>query len=606
MYFNEIISFFHCSQVRELVLTFVTASKLSFSIVENKDLNALISYVSNDKVKLPTAKTLLSDLDACYTKMTKMLLDVIEKAEFVCTTADIWTHSTRSFMGATIHLFNEQNQRKSYLLAFRRMFGRHTSGAIRDILRAFQKEFRIKKPKNRNIITDGAKAFVAALKPDDDTNKTNDNATPQIRNAIDGDSETIDVEEIFGSTSDHDTFVPDGTVFERIDLSDESEDECDDDCDFSTLPPQFRCTAHSLNLLGSVDIDKRLKSESPSCYGELNTAIGKLTKFWSLNNQSPNAHEIIMSICKRSFPRPSITRWNSSYDSIKIAEQNRKNINDAIAAINVEEKKNGSKSKKNNKLEKLTGNEWKLLKDYTSALEPIADALDVLQGDKNACLGYVLPALYVIKNLLEKNLDNLAYKSEYGEEIYQAALKCLKNRFGAMMRICDENKDLILASAVHPNFKLSWIHREEDREFVQTLLINTYIEIANNRNKEKNSDAENTRGIANSKSNEKKNNFFKHLRAPERSSNDETLTFEIWKYILLPIDDPDLQQLRDIPHLEYMFRMYNTTLSSSASVERIFSQALLVFTPQRNRISDANFEKALFVRQNRELFEHNL
>lgn len=257
-------------------------------------------------------------------------------------------------------------------------------------------------------------------------------------------------------------------------------------------------------------------------------------------------------------------------------------------------------------MEKLTGNEWKLLKDYTSALEPIADALDVLQGDKNACLGYVLPALYVIKNLLEKNLDNLAYKSEYGEEIYQAALKCLKNRFGEMMRICDENKDLILASAVHPNFKLSWIHREEDREFVQTLLINTYIEIANNRNKEKNSDAENTRGIANSKSNEKKNNFFKHLRAPERSSNDETLTFEIWKYILLPIDDPDLQQLRDIPHLEYMFRMYNTTLSSSASVERIFSQALLVFTPQRNRISDANFEKALFVRQNRELFEHNL
>lgn len=75
-----------------MVLAFVTAAKLSFSIVENEDLNASISYVSNDKAKLPTAKTLISDLDACFKKMTKMLLDVIEKADFVCTTADIWTH----------------------------------------------------------------------------------------------------------------------------------------------------------------------------------------------------------------------------------------------------------------------------------------------------------------------------------------------------------------------------------------------------------------------------------------------------------------------------------------------------------------------------------
>lgn len=337
------------------------------------------------------------------------------------------------------------------------------------------------------------------------------------------------------------------------------------------------------------------------CYAELNGAIAKLNKFWSLNNQSPNAHDIIMSICKRSFPRPSITRWNSSFDSIKIAEENKKNINEAIGAINAEERKNGSKSKKNNKLEKLTSNEWKLLKDYTSALEPIAEALDVLQGDKKACLGYVLPALYEIKDLLERNKENQAYASEYGETIYKTALNCLENRFGEMMSFCDENKDLILASAVHPNFKLSWINREEDKEFAQTLLINTYIDIANKRNNRKcNGDAKNTQ-VECGESNAKQKNFFKRLRTTERSSTDETLTFEIWKYILLPIEDPDLKQVRDLPHLDYMFRFYNTTLSSSASVERIFSQALLVFTPQRNKISDANFEKTLFVRENKGL-----
>lgn len=175
----------------------------------------------------------------------------------------------------------------------------------------------------------------------------------------------------------------------------------------------------------------------------------------------------------------------------------------------------------------------------------------------------------------------------------------LQNRFGSIMKFCEENKELILAAAIHPCFKLSWIEDERNREYAQTLLINSYIEFSNVENKTSSSST-NQSGISCSNSTE--NQFFKRLRQSERrTSNDDTLTFDVWKYLLQPTDDPNLDQIRINPILENLFRRYNTTLSSSAAIERIFSRALQIFTPRRNRISDENFEKALFVQQNSKL-----
>lgn len=92
------------------------------------------------------------------------------------------------------------------------------------------------------------------------------------------------------------------------------------------------------------------------------------------------------------------------------------------------------------------------------------------------------------------------------------------------------------------------------------------------------------------------------MRAGEkRTSTDDNLTFDVWKYILQQIEDPNLDQIRGMPILDQLFRRYNTTLASSAAIERIFSQALIVFTSRRNRISNENFERILFVNRNREL-----
>lgn len=331
------------------------------------------------------------------------------------------------------------------------------------------------------------------------------------------------------------------------------------------------------------------------------SAYSKLKRFWEVNSRSPVAHEIVERICKKSFPYPSATRWNSKFDAIVVAEKHKQTIRQSIEEINREVIKNAPRNRETNSLEVLSNAEWRVLKDYSSCMSPVAIALDVLQGEKRACQGYILPTLYEIKAALQDNIDNGLYVSEYGVDMHDCVQDALMKRFGRMMKFDDTNDDLIIAAVIHPNFKLSWIEKEQDREYAQSLVINKYIEESNLR---KNYSVNSITSIPDVENNSVETLFFKRLRANgRRTSNDDTWTFDIWKYLLQSIDDSNLDQVRANHIIEDLFLRYNTTLSSSAAVERIFSKALLIFTNRRNRISDKNFEKVLFIRQNRELFE---
>lgn len=56
--------------------------------------------------------------------------------------------------------------------------------------------------------------------------------------------------------------------------------------------------------------------------------------------------------------------------------------------------------------------------------------------------------------------------------------------------------------------------------------------------------------------------------------------------------------LNEYPNIKKNYFDFNTTLSFSAAVERMFSQSKMIFRPQRNKISHENFEQTVLIKTN--------
>ena len=72
---------------------------------------------------------------------------------------------------------------------------------------------------------------------------------------------------------------------------------------------------------------------------------------------------------------------------------------------------------------------------------------------------------------------------------------------------------------------------------------------------------------------------------------------EVSNYLADP--DSSLAMLNKYPMVKAVFTEFNTTLPSSAAVERLFSVGGQIETPRRNQLSDSNFEKLLMLKANK-------
>lgn len=84
-----------------------------------------------------------------------------------------------------------------------------------------------------------------------------------------------------------------------------------------------------------------------------------------------------------------------------------------------------------------------------------------------------------------------------------------------------------------------------------------------------------------------------------RNSFEDSIESEVLRYL----NDvrKDINILNEFPTIKSVYFKYNTTLSASAAIERVFSHSKFIFRPQRNRISAANFERTLLLKLNRSL-----
>lgn len=136
-----------------------------------------------------------------------------------------------------------------------------------------------------------------------------------------------------------------------------------------------------------------------------------------------------------------ITRWNSLYDSLldllTIIENNKGGFDTVVSQF---------------KISPFTNMEIEYIKNLVKAFEPIAIALDIVQGDNDVYSGISIP-------LVLKTLSKLEVLKANGQShlkfLSQSFLDSIKKRFENII----SNIEMQCATALHPKFKFKFFEK---------------------------------------------------------------------------------------------------------------------------------------------------
>ena len=96
--------------------------------------------------------------------MKDALMQLFNKVEYFCTTADVWTSHNRSFLGMTAHWIENQTLvRKSASVACMRLKGHHTYDVLMAALETIHTKYQIEKKVVLTVTNNGSN-FVKAFK----------------------------------------------------------------------------------------------------------------------------------------------------------------------------------------------------------------------------------------------------------------------------------------------------------------------------------------------------------------------------------------------------------------------------------------------------------
>ena len=538
-----------------------------------------------DNGEMMSSMRIRDEVDRRVKKMTECLKNELQAASAVCTCFDIWSSTNRSFLGGSVHWIDSQSfERKSAGLMCSRFKGRHTYSSIRKAITKVHLDFKIFN-KISHTITDNGSNFVKAFRRSEIDQENNASASIDQENNTSSVNDISDELVLTGHLSAGDLIL-----YNENALSDEfylnlpiiESDPIDAE---SSMPKHVRCFSHTLNLVAARDTCNSLNDETyKSLYS---SAMKKAKTLWNLIGKSPLAAENAFHQLGVHLPRPVDTRWNSLFDAIiallKCSNKLGKLNQTPSLTLNLTMTKRFSFYIEATclalNIPRFSREELQFLDGYATVLRPLATALDILQGDQNCYLGYVLPALRKIYNTIFKiNIPEVS-------PLKNAVLSGLDKRFSNYF----DDEDFIVATCVHPKFKLKWfqstdpskaaemeLKRSAAKSLVHEVLMRTAAGNANH-----------SSGTDTGKESEDFLSF--EDEAPFRSS--------IYQ-LFLDDNDETLQGLTKHPEIKSLFLRFNTTIPSSAPVERMFSLANLVLTAKRNSLGDDIFEKLLLLKIN--------
>lgn len=239
--------------------------------------------------------------------------------------------------------------------------------------------------------------------------------------------------------------------------------------------------------------------------------------------------------------------------------------------------------------------------EYVDVLAPIVITIDRLQGEKTLYYGELLPNLL----LVEDKLSNLNAKElKYCKPLIKAVSQAFHRKFETLLNLRNEQAahEAIIASVSHPYFKLRWISisskwrhsHQEKEERVKKVFLDAENELATELSPSTN------KAVPVSVSSESKEEDYFGFG---KSQSGNSLSADVQAAEYLNDVGRNLNSLNKFPLIKSLFLKYNTTIPSSAPVERLFSYAGMILAPKISSLSDKTFERLLLLRANKNVFK---
>lgn len=562
----------------------------------------------------------MKTLDTEYKKMKEKLSNTLSQQENLCITADVWSSRCQSYLGVTVHFLNKEFKRESYVLAFKQILVKQTYKELAKAMDQIFTDFGIKKCQIRNIVTDGGSNFCKLFKiygnsidavvttydeevsndegqekseVDDNLNEpdvvssfmTDVYGEPFFNEILSFDAERSDDTSELSTSTHNDSFEIEATSNNEFDsyFGQSNVIAEEDESVNIEMPPQRRCVSHLLNRI-SHDFENRFLAKVPKTV--LFQTLGKLHTLWVLTHRSSHAKSICKTILGKVLKIHCETRWNSRFDAVKMCNEAdiKKNLNKLIQQLKTDLTCISAQN-----LQIISPRDFAIIEDYITVFQPVAIALDRMQNEFNSSQGYIIPVLSSMKNRVEK----INEMSPLIKDFKRAMLDSINYRFKNIFLFDEHNKDLLLAAITLPRIKTSFIEHDDDIIYTKNLLIaeckkmkNDILEQVNTPHPEHIPDDDFIISYSSS-------------RDVRRNSIDNEIESEISRFLCDVRNDTSV--LNEYPNVRAAYFRFNTTITSSAPVERVFSQSMMIFTPRRNRLSALRFEQALLMKHNRKL-----
>ena len=541
------------AQFETRILDFLIDTMSAIALIEKE---TFINMFAGLNVDIMTRKTAMRKIAEKFRKQKEEIISLLNTIQYLCATADIWSARRRSFLGVTIHWINENFSRGSAALACTRFKGTHdyinTGTKLQEIFSEYQIEERIV-----STVTDNGSNFLKAFRLFGKNPTTSD-----TEDENDEDEESDAEEEI---------------EFPELNL------EEDANLMNISLSKHERCACHNFNLIGKKDAQDAINA-NPAVKRRHEETLHKCSLLWA-KARRPKSAEIVQQTLGHTLSFPGQTRWNSYYDAF-------------VAILKCRNKLEGLCL--NLKLQPFKEIELDYLQEYVVVMKPLAELLDFFQGEKNSFYGQLLPGLISLQNKYDK-LKETTFK--YGGKILlEGCVKGLTTRYKKILDLGYEAEEAKVAAACHPEFKLRWVttkvQEKTDYTVTPELMKELIVRKAENNFATPSEDEK----VQNSSSTKNPLFDFDEDSGDSQESNEDSQKSKIKIEVLKYFEDPrtNLEMLNDYPAVKKLFFKYNTTLPSSAAVERLFSFATIINVPKRHKLSDENFEHLVLLKGNKQ------